>query len=202
MRRCLIYTRVSTFDQEAENQVGQLAEYARRQEWEVVDTIKDTCSGGKGATEREGLSRVFQMSHRKQYDILLFWSLDRLSREGSRRTIEHLTQLESCGVDWHSFNEPYLSSLGIFKDCVIAILSALAKQERIRISERTKAGLERTRRINHTRLGRPPTPPSRLKLAVQLRASGLSYGKIAREMGVGRSRAFEMVQEGSSLSVA
>jgi len=150
--------------------------------------------GGSILVSTGGSILVSAIAHRKAYDILLFWSLDRLSREGSRKTIAYLTILDDAGVAWHSFSEPYISSMGVFADCIISLLSTLAKQEKIRISERTKAGLERTRRVNGTRLGRPKTPPERLKKALKLRNEGLSYAQIAERLGVSRIRAFQMVK--------
>jgi len=191
---CLIYARCSTRDQETDNQIAQLRDYAKKQEWQVIDEIIDIASGGKSSKEREGLDKVFQLAHRKEFDVLLFWALDRFSREGSRKTIAYLTILDDYGVAWHSFTEQYLSSLGIFKDCIISLLSTLAKQEKIRISERTKAGLERTRRVNGTRLGRPKIAPEKLQKALKLRKEGLSYAQIAERMGVSRIRAFQMVK--------
>jgi DNA invertase Pin-like site-specific DNA recombinase len=47
-----------------------------------------------------------------------------------------------------------VDSLGVFGEAIIGILAAVAQQERIRISERTKAGLERVRRRGK-KLGRP-----------------------------------------------
>jgi len=194
-KSCLIYARCSTRDQETENQLAQLRDYAKKQDWRVVDEIIDIASGGKSSKEREGLDRVFQLAHRKEFDVLLFWALDRFSREGSRKTIAYLTILDDYGVAWHSFTEQYLSSLGIFKDCIISLLSTLAKQEKIRISERTKAGLERTRRVNGTRLGRPKIAPERLQKALRLRNEGLSYAQIAEKLGVSRIRAFQLVKK-------
>jgi DNA invertase Pin-like site-specific DNA recombinase len=193
--RCVIYARCSTRDQDTENQLAHLREYAAKQEWVVVGEVVDVCSGGKAAKDRPGLDRVFTMAHRREFDLLLFWALDRFSREGSRKTIGYLAQLDDAGVDWHSYSEPYISSLGIFKDAIIAILSALARQEKVRISERTKAGLERTRRVNGTRLGRPKTPVSKIKKALRLRNEGMSYRQIAEAMGVSRARAFQLVKE-------
>lgn len=195
-RRCVIYGRVSTGDQFAENQFAQLREFAGRQGWQVVDVIPDTCSGGKSAKEREGLAKVFEMAHQRRADVLLFWALDRFSREGSRTTIAYLTRLEADGMDWHSYTEPYLSSLGVFKDCIIALLSALAKQEKVRIGERTRAGLERTRRVNGTRLGRPKTDEKRVRQAADLRAQGLSFSQIGHQMGVSKSRAQQLAVMG------
>ena len=81
----------------------------------------------------------------RQFDLLLLWKLDRLSREGTRRTLVYLTQLDSWNVAGRSFMEPYFDSCGIIKDAVLAIMATLAEQERISISERTKAGLVRAR---------------------------------------------------------
>ncbi len=153
--RCVIYSRVSTIDQNLNNQLEQLKKYAESQNWEIVRIITDVSSGGKSSKERPGLNELLTICRKRQCDIVLFWALDRFSREGSRKTLKYLTLLDSFGTNWHSFAEPYISSLGIFSDAIIAILSALAKQERVRISERTKAGLNRIR--GKVKLGRPKT---------------------------------------------
>jgi putative DNA-invertase from lambdoid prophage Rac len=201
LKKCVIYARVSTTDQETENQIGQLIEFAAKQGWQVTDTIRDVASGGKSAGERQGLRQVFDSAHRKQFDVLLFWSLDRLSREGTRATINYLTRLEENGVDWHSYTEQYLSSLGAFKDVVISLLATLGKQEKIRISERTRAGLARTR-SQGTRLGRPKTDRSRILQAVELRSQGLSFSEVGRQMGVSRSRAQQLFTVGQKGGVS
>jgi putative DNA-invertase from lambdoid prophage Rac len=193
-KRVVIYGRVSTQDQDARNQIRQLKGYAAAQGWQVVDAITDTCSGATAASERDGLGKVLILAHQRRFDILLFWSLDRFSREGSRKTIGYLTQLEQFGVGWHSFTEPYLSTLGVFSDAIIALLSALAKQERLRIGERTKAGLERAK-ANGKRLGRPRTSPDRIAEAKKLRASHLSFTEIGQRLGVSRVRAFQLVNQ-------
>lgn len=192
MRKCLIYARTSTADQTTENQLRQLSQYAESQGWEVVDVVTDISSGSLDKSERKGLTRVFKEGHRKKFDILLFWSLDRLSREGSRKTISYLTQLENFGIDWHSYSEPYISSLGIFADAIISLLAALAKQERTRIAERTRAGMERARQ-NGATFGRPKTCETKIAEAVRLRERGLSYSKIGKEMGISSSRAHQLV---------
>ena len=192
--KCLIYSRVSTQDQNTENQIKQLKDYASKQEWEIVYVKTDTCSGSKSAEERQGLNEAFTLAHQKKYDVLLFWSLDRFSREGSRKTLEYLTRLDHYGVKWHSYTEQYISSLGIFADAIISILSCLAKQERIRISERTKAGLQRVR-AKGIQLGRPKTPQEIITRAKSLRESGLSYAEIGKRMGISKARAYQLCQE-------
>ena len=116
----------------------------------------------------------------REFDLVLFWSLDRLSREGVLQTLTYLQTLTSYGVGWKSFTEQYLDSCGVFKDAVLSILATIAKQERIRLSERTIAGLERARKAGAA-IGRPRVVTDRAKVR-QLRAAGKSLPAIAREM--------------------
>jgi DNA invertase Pin-like site-specific DNA recombinase len=58
-------------------------------------------------------------------------------------------------VGYKSFTEPYLDSCGTFKDVVISLLATMAKQERLRMGERVRAGIAQARR-DGKRLGRPP----------------------------------------------
>jgi len=195
-KRAVIYLRVSTTDQDPENQLLELREYAGQEGWEVVEVITDKVSGSKSVDERPGLERVFELAHKKKLDVLLFWSLDRLSREGTRETLGYLTTLDTQGVGWHSYSEKYLSSMGEFKDVVISLLSTLAKQERIRIGERTKAGLERAKAQGKT-LGRPKGSRSKkvnpkVNAARKLREQGMSYGEIGKVLGTTRQYAHQL----------
>ena len=138
--------------QETENQLAQLRKFAATQDWEIVHEYVDRKSGK--TSDREQFQAMFAAASRREFDILLFWSLDRLSREGTVETLNHLQRLNGYGVNYRSFTEQYLDSTGIFKEAVIGIIAAVAKQERIRISERVVAGLERARKEGRT-LGRP-----------------------------------------------
>ena len=177
--RCVIYSRVSTEEQTTDNQLRQLREYANRQSWNIIEEIQDVASGGKSAEERQGLKKVFVMARQRKFDVLLFWSLDRFSREGSRRTLEYLTRLDSYHTKWHSYTEEYISSLGIFADAIISLMACLAKQERIRISERTKAGLARVKAKGKI-LGRPTDVIADTEQIRELRQSGHSLSEISQ----------------------
>jgi len=196
--KAVIYTRVSTKDQEAKNQIQELEAYAAKQGWEVLHVVTDKLSGTKAAKERPGLSKVMQLAAQKKFDVLLFWSLDRLSREGTRQTLGYLQTLSDRGVKWHSYTEEYLSSLGAFADVVISILSTLAKQERIRISERTKAGMKRAIAEGAT-VGRPKGKQAqktldRIARVKELRAEGHSFTRIGEQLGISKQRAAQLFQ--------
>ena len=182
-----IYARVSTADgrQETENQLVQLRQFAETQGWEIVREYVDHDSGSR--SDRVEFRRLFDDASRRKFDVVLFWSLDRFTREGSLETLQYLSQLGSYGVSFRSFTEAYLDSCGFFKDAIIAILGAIAKQERARISERVRAGLDRAKK-NGTRSGNPIGRPKaifRRDEARDLREQGWSWSKIARRLGVG-----------------
>jgi DNA invertase Pin-like site-specific DNA recombinase len=148
-----LYARVSTSDgrQEVDNQLLELRRFAASQNWEIVREYVDHESGG--TAERLHFRQLLKDAAQCKFDVVLFWSLDRFTREGALATLQHLNTLTSYGVGYRSFSEPYLDSCGLFKDAIIAILGTIAKQERIRLSERVKAGLARAKRQG-TRTGR------------------------------------------------
>src|SRR5438270_7866975 len=125
-----IYCRVSTKDkgQDVENQLAQLRNFCIKQGWVVVQEYVDHASGKRG--DREAFSDMFAAASRREFDVVLFWALDRLSREGVLETLQHLQRLTSYGVGYRSFTEQYLDSCGLFRDAVIGILATIAKQER------------------------------------------------------------------------
>ena len=179
--RTAIYARVSTKDgrQDSENQLRQLRAFAETQEWIVVHEYVDRASGKR--SDREQFQRMFESASQREFDCLLFWSLDRLSREGTVETLNHLQRLTSYGVNYRSFTEQYLDSTGIFKEAVIGILAAVAKQERVRLSERTIAGLQRAKAQGRVG-GRPKAEDADPKLVTKialLRAQGQSIRAVA-----------------------
>ena len=142
-----IYARVSTKDkgQETENQLAQLREFVAKQSWTVVGEFVDHESGSR-SDRPEFKEAMFEDASRRRFDLVLFWSLDRLSWEGVLQTLNYLNRLSSYRVGYRSYTEQYFDSCGIFREAVIAILATVAKQDRLQISERTKAGLVSARR--------------------------------------------------------
>ena len=176
-----IYARVSTKDgrQDEENQLKQLRTFAASQGWEIVHEYVDKASGKRG--DRDPFQKMFLAASRREFDCLLFWSLDRLSREGTVKTLNHLERLNGYGVNYRSFTEQYLDSTGMFKEAVIGILAAVAKQERVRLSERTIAGLQRAKAQGRVG-GRPKAEDAEPKLMAKigrLRSQGQSIRAIA-----------------------
>jgi DNA invertase Pin-like site-specific DNA recombinase len=185
--RVAIYARVSTDvkdkdveegkrrKQEVENQLHELRQFADRSGWTVVQEYVDKASGKN--SNRPQFQKMFEDAAKRHFDLVLFWSLDRFTREGVIETLNHLQRLSGWGVNWRSFQESYFDSTGPFKDAVVAIMATLAKMERERISERTKSGLRRAKREGK-RLGRPKAGVD-LKVIRKLQGDGLSLRDLA-----------------------
>jgi len=141
-KEIVLYVRVSTHKQDATNQLIQLREYCKKQDYHIVHEFVDIISGKE--TSRPAYDQMFVSARKRLFDMVIFWDISRFSRAGTLHTLQKLKELENLGIAWHSFQDAYLSSLGDFKDVVLSILSTLAKIEREKISERTKAGLQRS----------------------------------------------------------
>jgi DNA invertase Pin-like site-specific DNA recombinase len=181
MKTVGIYARVSTRKQENGNQLDQLQEFARKQGWTIISEFVDTVTGS-GKLKRPQFEKMMLAASQKRFDLLLFWKLDRLSREGVRKTLRYLELLDSYGVAWRSFMEPFFDSCGIMRDVVISIMATLAEQERINISERTLAGLQRARKAGKV-FGRRALAVD-VHQARRLQREGLGLRTIAKKMKI------------------
>jgi len=142
MKKIAIYCRVSTKTQEGLNQEIDLTKYCEKKGYEIFKVYNDVISGKSNS--RPAFDRMFADAHKGLFNFVLFWSIDRFSRSGTLFTLQKLKELENLDISWKSYQEPYFDSIGQFKDVVLSIMSTLAKMEREKISERTKAGLRRT----------------------------------------------------------
>jgi DNA invertase Pin-like site-specific DNA recombinase len=193
-----IYARVSTDDkgQDPLNQLLQLRDFASKQPgWAVMREYVDRASG-KTADRRE-FQAMLREGARHKFDVLLFWSLDRLTREGTWMTLCYLRQLTAAGVKYKSLTEQYIDSLGPFSEAIVGIIGAVAQQERIRLSERTKAGMARARAAGK-RFGPQPKNVNVAQLR-RLRAKGLSVSAIAKRTRLSRTMVWDRLNTPSAL---
>ena len=184
-QRVAIYLRVSTDDQHSENQLLQLREFCEQWEGhELVAEYVDRESGTRGRRERKDFDRMFADAARHRFDVVLFWALDRFSREGIRKTIAYFQRLDDCGVAFKSYTEPFLDTDNeLIAHIVLGVSSYYAQQEALRISDRTKAGLERARK-NGKVLGRPNGFERWAPVLTDMKEQGISQGAMSRETGI------------------
>lgn len=181
MPRAALYLRVSSERQTADNQVAEVAQLARARGFEPV-VYEEVESAAKA---RPILDRMLADVRAGRVQAVAVWALDRLHRSMTG-AINTVLELDRLGVPVLSVREGWLDTSGPVRPLLVAIFGWVAEQERARLIERTKAGLERARREGK-RLGRPPASPVLLHAARDLVEAGVPVAEAARRKGVARS---------------
>jgi DNA invertase Pin-like site-specific DNA recombinase len=193
--KAAIYARVSTDDrgQDPETQLRELRAWCQAAGHEIVGEYVDLESGKNG--KRKQLCALFEDVAKRRVNLVVFWALDRFSREGMAATIAHLQRLDSHGCAFHSYTEPHLNTDNeLVRDILLALLSSLAAQESKKIATRVKAGMARVAasgkpwisRKGHlvSSVGRPKLDPAmRREIAKRLAAGDTAY-RIAKDMKI------------------
>jgi len=190
--RVAIYARVSTADdkgQDPDNQLRELRAWCANSGHTISREYVERESGGKGADKRKQFAALFEDAAKRKFDCVLFWALDRFSREGMTQTIVHLQRLASYGISFHSYTEPHLATDNeLVRNILLALLSSLAKVEAQKISERTKAGMARVR-AKGIEIGRPRLGIELRQKIARMSAKGVSPYSIAKALGIDRHTA-------------
>jgi DNA invertase Pin-like site-specific DNA recombinase len=147
--KAAIYLRVSTADQTTANQLDECVSLARAKglPFEVFQEV------GSAAKARPVLERVLARAHAREFTHLVVWAIDRFGRSMAKN-LDELTELDRAGVRVLSVREAWMDQDGPARSLLIAVMSWVAEQERARLSERTKAGMERARAAGK-HVGRP-----------------------------------------------
>ena len=177
--RAAVYARVSTLDQEPENQLQELRRYAEAKGWTAVEYVDRGVSGAKD--RRQALDQLLADARRRKFDVLVCWRLDRLGRN-LRHLVTLIEELQALGIAFVSLGEgiDFSTPAGRLQ---LHILAALAEFERARIQERVRAGLSRAR-AQGVKLGRPRRRIDAERLAT---VAGLPEREAARRLGIPRS---------------
>ncbi len=154
--KAALYLRVSTQEQSTDNQLPVLQAYAAGKGYEVAATYAENESAWRNGHQHE-LAKLLSdiRSGYRHYDILLVWSLDRLSRLGPLAVLTLIDNFKSLGVKVESCQEPFTALPYGFDSVIYSFLAWVARYESDRRSERTLAGLARVK-ASGVRLGRPP----------------------------------------------
>ena len=183
-KRAAIYARVSTLNgQTPDNQLLQLRQTAERAGWEVVaEFVEEGVSGAKGRDKRPSFDELCKAATRREFDVVMAWSVDRLGRS-LQHLVAFLSDLHGSGVDL------YLHQQGVDTttpggNALFQTMGVFAEFERAMIQERVKAGLERAK-AQGKKLGRPKVSAKKEQAIRDARAEGKGILKIAREIGVG-----------------
>lgn len=181
MSRTFAYARVSTIEQETENQIAEIkaAGFAVEQH----RTIAETVSGSVAIAKRAGFSRL--LDKMEQGDVLIVTKLDRLGRDAIDVS-STVAKLEALGIRVHCLALGGVDLTSSAGKLTMGVINAVAQFERDLLIERTQAGLVRAR-AEGKRMGRPPALSTAQQLDVNIRLqAGNAVAAIARDIGVSR----------------
>ncbi len=183
-RKAAIYARVSTNNgQTPENQLAQLRDAATKAGWQVVGEYVDQgISGAKGRDKRPAFDRLCKAATRREVDVVMAWSVDRLGRS-LQDLVVFLGDLQASGVDLYLHKQGVDTTTPGGK-ALFQMMGVFAEFERAMIQERISAGLQRAK-AEGKKLGRPRISQETEQAIRKARAQGKGILKIAREVGVG-----------------
>ena len=184
-KKAVIYARVSTDSQTTDNQLLQLRAYAARMDYQIVAELADNgFSGSKGKAHRPGYARLCEMICRREIEIVLAWSVDRISRSMTD-LLSFLADLKAKNVDLF-LHQQNLDTSTPSGRAMFQLLGVFSELESAILKERIHAGLNRAR-AEGKKLGRPSVAdsPQVINAVKMLRANGHSIHRISRELRIG-----------------
>ncbi len=193
MKRVAIYARVSTNGQSVTNQLRELRQVAKRQRWKVVAEFMDRgVSGAKGRAQRPQFDKLCQAATRREIDLIMSWSVDRLGRS-LQHLVTFLGEIHAKGVDLYLHQQGVDTSTPAGK-ALFQMCGVFAEFERSMIQERVKAGLKRAV-AQGKKLGRPHVAASIERNVRTHRTKGMGIKAIARKLGIGTGTVQRIVKE-------
>lgn len=186
-KKVAIYARVSTANgQTPENQIRELREVAARHGWQVTaEYVDHGISGAKGRDQRPEFDKLCRAIARKEFDLVMAWSVDRLGRS-LQDLVSFLSELHAKDVDLYLDRQGIDTTTPAGK-AMLQMMGVFAEFERAIIRERIMAGLARAK-DGGTRSGRPIGRPKTVKPEMEkairkARRQGHSLRRIAKEVG-------------------
>src|SRR5262249_4929139 len=180
MKRAVLYLRVSTLDQTTANQERELREIAVRMGWEILKVYKDHgISGAKGRDKRPEFDRLCRDAAKRQFDMVMAWSVDRLGRS-LQDLVGFLSELHALRIDLF-LHQQGLDTTTPAGKALFQMMGVFAEFERAMLQERVRAGLKRAK-SEGKRLGRPPLAPALVeRIREALNKPGRTQASASRE---------------------
>jgi DNA invertase Pin-like site-specific DNA recombinase len=179
--RVAIYGRVSTTNhgQDVTMQTGEMQQFAQARGWQFVDSYLDVgISGSKD--RRPQLDRLMADARRRRFDVVLVYRYDRFARS-LRHLVNALEEFRALGIEFVSIHEGVDTTTPNGR-LIFGIFASIAEFERELIRDRVRSGL-RNAKAKGRRLGRPRVAVDSARIS-GLRASGLSWRAVGKELGV------------------
>jgi DNA invertase Pin-like site-specific DNA recombinase len=196
-KKAVIYVRVSTDGQTTENQRLALERVAEKSGWEIIGVYEDhAVSGAKGREQRPAFDRLCKDATRREFDVVMAWSVDRLGRS-LQHLVTFLGELHAVGVDLFLHQQGIDTTTPAGK-AMFQMMGVFAEFERAMIQDRVKAGLARARSQGKT-LGRPKVASKVRQSILGARSKGRSIRNIATEVGVSVGTVHGVIKEAAPL---
>lgn len=189
MKRAAVYLRVSTAKQTVENQRSECERLARARGFEELELYEETESAVR---VRPVYSKLLSDARAHRFAAVVVWSLDRLHRS-MQGAVADVLELDRIGVRVLSVREDFVDTTGPTRSLMVAIFGWVAEQERSRLIERTRAGMDRAR-AQGKRVGRPRASPVLLGSAADLVERGVSIRAAAKRLGIPKSALHRFLQ--------
>ncbi len=191
MNRCVLYTRVSTENQTTDNQTFELRKIAIQKGYTIVDEYSDVMSGAKGRDKRTGFDNLIKGATRKEFDIILVWSVDRLGRS-LQHLISFLNEIHSVGCDLYIHQSGIDTSTPTGR-MMFSMIGVFAEFERSMIRTRVVAGQTRAKEQGK-HIGRPTNLNEGLKHSIKyMKEQGVGIRRIAKELKVGIGTVYKVL---------
>jgi DNA invertase Pin-like site-specific DNA recombinase len=146
MKKVVIFIRKSTLIQEYEHQENLLIDVCRKNNWDVVDTIRETISGTKKNEDREGIQQLKNVVLQKKPQIVVCWEISRISRTslGFHQLLSFLTD-NKVSLYIQNLNLQTLDENGKenhITGLILSLMAEIAKMETITLKTRVKVALQ------------------------------------------------------------
>ncbi len=180
--RVVKYQRVSTNNQDVENQTDSIDKQILLMDWDLVGEYKEVESGMKSKDHRPELRRLLKDSRRRLFDRVIVYSLDRLGRSVVD-VINTINELEEVGVHIFVVKNSIDTSTQQGK-LFTYFCSIFGEMERDMILSRQSNSIERLREKNQKwGKGKLLSQSQRDKI-FELKEKGYSYRKIKDELNI------------------
>lgn len=194
MKGVVIYNRVSTEDQNPENQVKDCLALVERLNIIDYDVLQEKKSGYKSNIEREKFNQIKKAIQNRQVEHLIVWDLDRLFRN-RKKLVQFFEYCKMYNCKIHSHNQGWLEQLHNIPDpfneimhtLMLNLMGWLAEDESKKKSARVKASIRvsedgKVMSYKGNKWGRPKISKRVIEDVVRLKKQGLSIREISKQV--------------------
>ncbi len=192
-RKAALYLRTSHADRTTENQRRELTKAAKRAGWSIAAVYEDNgVSGAKGRDGRPGFDQMLKDANRREFDVIMAWSVDRLGRS-LQHLVGFLEEVHALRVDLYLYVQGLDTTTPAGK-AMYQMLGVFSEFERAMIRERVMAGLARAKAQGKA-IGRPKVNGRVEKKVLKLRVEGMGIKRIAKKAGVAVGTVYRILEK-------